>query len=60
MHDMFEWTKLHGQGGTAGNTIYEEILAFGLGKIDVPLKLHSKASLRMSLRWKPSGKSDDT
>ena len=38
-----------GQGGTAGNTIYEEILAFGLGKMDIPLKLRSKASLRMLL-----------
>ena len=49
-----------GQRGTAGNTIDEEILAFGVGKMDIPFKLRSKASLRVSLRWKPSGKLDDT
>ena len=43
------------QGGTAGNTSYEESLAFALEKMDVPLKLGSKASLRVSLGLKPSG-----
>ena len=49
-----------GHGVTGGNTIHEEILALGLGEMDFPLKLRSKAPLRMSLRWKPSGKLDDT
>ena len=41
---------------------YEAImnsLAFGPGKMDVTLKLRSKASLRISLGWKPSCKLDD-
>ena len=38
----------------------ERTLNLGPWKMDVPLKLRSKASLRMSLGWKPSGKLDDT
>ena len=43
-----------------GYEVIVSSLAFGLGKMDVPLKLRSKASLRMSLGWKPSGTLDDT
>jgi len=42
-----------------GYEVIVSSLAFGLGKMDVPLKLRSKASLRMSLGWKPSCKLDD-
>ena len=67
MHDMCGWTW-QGQGATDADehnwvgyevTLIVSSLAFGLGKMDVPLKLRSKASLRMSLGWKPSCKLDD-
>ena len=34
-----------GQGGTAGNTIYEEILAFGFGKMDSHSSVAAKRDL---------------